>query len=895
MDSVHHGSSRLERWGEGLSLALVALAPWAFGAVEAWAELALELSIAVLAAIALVAGWRAGRNPRPQLLGLPSVALLGLIGLALFQGAPLRADWLRRLAPAAAEARSSLAPATTTRVLGDGSGPVAPPAPTLSENRDETLRAAARLTAAWVLFQAVLALGGGPAALRRFGLVLAGNATLLALFSLIQALSWNGKIYWVRPSPMLSGWNSGGPFVGHSPLAAELNLGLGFALAFLLTPSRGRRFRPWAAYLASVIAVGVVASHSRTGFLAMAVALAVSALSLRSARYRPGAGIWIGLAAVLALIPLFLIATGQSSPFGRIGTITETSSYSPRLEIWKRSIDAWRQRPLLGSGLGTFATATSPLFTRDEGVVYTRAENEYLDLLVEGGAVGLGMMILFLVALVRSGRDALAGATAPRDRLVVLGALFGLLTLAIHSLSDFALHIPAVGITAVVLAARLTGLGQEARARTRIGQAVAQRSPRHTLAWAAAGLATLVPIAVVSAQGITLARAERALARTGLPFPGSALPEAQAANVPAPDLPQRRLALSEALALRPDWAEGHLRLGLTYLGLYRAQAQEWLRDAAGGPEQAAMLAGPLWLHGVVHSGDDAGRPGTRALVDQEPIRENLVPAARSFLEARRCCPTLALPHAELAQLDFLIERGEPVSVHAARALRLGRGSAEVLILAAQAAMQAGDADLACACWCAALAARPAVWIEVADQVGVVLPPERILTQILTPGSGQHLVYFAERLYAEPEDAEVRTRYMRAALKRLDHEVRLPEPERCQLVARAAAAVGDHRLARKRMEQALRFDPTRSEWRQQLILWLIEWGDPAEARRQALVGLHLEPADWRLRQALEAAAEALALGSDPTENAARNGRVGFSLPANGLERQAKAYPTRSLNP
>jgi hypothetical protein len=97
----------------------------------------------------------------------------------------------------------------------------------------------------------VLALEGGYAAVRRLGQALAGNAALLALFSVIQALSWNGKIYWVRPSPMWSGWDRGGPFVGHGPLTVELNLGLGFALAFLLMPSssRRRRFRAWAAYL----------------------------------------------------------------------------------------------------------------------------------------------------------------------------------------------------------------------------------------------------------------------------------------------------------------------------------------------------------------------------------------------------------------------------------------------------------------------------------------------------------------------------------------------------------------------------------------------------------------------------------------------------------------------
>ena len=63
-----------------------------------------------------------------------------------------------------------------------------------------------------------------------------------------------------------------------------------------------------------------------------------------------------------------------------------------------------------------------------------------------------------------------------------------------------------------------------------------------------------------------------------------------------------------------------------------------------------------------------------------------------------------------------------------------------------------------------------------------------------------------------------------------------------------------------MEEALRIEPARNDWRQQFILWLIEWGDPAEARRQALVGLHREPGNWRFNQGLEAAAEALAQGN-----------------------------------
>src|SRR5947209_5966376 len=83
---------------------------------------------------------------------------------------------------------------------------------------------------AWILFQAVLGLDRPLPAFRRFGVATAVNACLLAVFSVIQWLTWNGKVYWVRdaPRPDLS-WYSGGPFACHNHLAAYLNVGLGFA------------------------------------------------------------------------------------------------------------------------------------------------------------------------------------------------------------------------------------------------------------------------------------------------------------------------------------------------------------------------------------------------------------------------------------------------------------------------------------------------------------------------------------------------------------------------------------------------------------------------------------------------------------------------------------------
>src|SRR5262249_61117186 len=129
-------------------------------------------------------------------------------------------------------------------------------------------------------------------------------------------------------------------------------------------------------------------------------------------------------------------------------------------------------------------------------------------------------------------------------------------------------------------------------------------------------------------------------------------------------LGRRRVALGRALTPRPDWAEGHLRLGQTYVGLYQLAADRWLAEEVPDAAQRAALSDPLWLLGVAQArrGEQAVAPGE--LVEHDPIRLLLVPAAKSFLEARRCCPVVALAHAELAGVSPLLERDGMPSDHA---------------------------------------------------------------------------------------------------------------------------------------------------------------------------------------------------------------------------------------
>ena len=323
-----------------------------------------------------------------------------------------------------------------------------------------------QLAAAWVLFQAVLGLGGGPASFRRFGLATAANAALLALFAMVQSLTWSGKIYGIRPTLHTNGWMTGGPFVCHSHLAAYLNIGLGFALGLLLSsrvPGAGHRWgsrRDLGSRLWSCLCRGP--DRGRRHRLALAGRLpgdddrgrgdgVLPGSRVRPARERPRRHARAG-----RLVPgrpgqhLALPAAGDDPGRGHTG-------FDGRVEIWGAAIQAWRVHPLWGTGLGSFPASTAPYFEHDHGVFYSHSEDEYVQMLVEGGVVGLGLALLALASIARLGLRAWVAAASPHARALVLGGLFGGLALAVQSLSDFPLHIPGVAVTAVILCATSAG------------------------------------------------------------------------------------------------------------------------------------------------------------------------------------------------------------------------------------------------------------------------------------------------------------------------------------------------------------------------------------------------------------------------------------------------------
>lgn len=117
-----------------------------------------------------------------------------------------------------------------------------------------------------------------------------------------------------------------------------------------------------------------------------------------------------------------------------------------RQSIWRATWEMVKDHPIAGVGFGGYATAI-PKYHRASGeTTPQQAHNDYLELIASGGLVALALGIWFLVSLLRAARRQLSADKAldsvPYVRAARLGALAGILTVGIHSLVDFGLHIP---------------------------------------------------------------------------------------------------------------------------------------------------------------------------------------------------------------------------------------------------------------------------------------------------------------------------------------------------------------------------------------------------------------------------------------------------------------------
>jgi O-antigen ligase len=393
----------------GAAAAILLSAPLAFGAVQPWAVFLLEAS-----ATLLLLGWGLHQWKNLEL----TVAWHPLYAPMLAFGALVAVQWIIGITAYRQVTYSLL-------LLYIGYGMLAFVA-TQTLRRSSQIRPLAGIVCC-------------------YGLVLAS-------FSLLQGIAPNGKLYWIWP--LEQGGLIYGPYVNHNHYAGLMEMLTPFPLVLALSRHTEGNRKLVVAGIAALMAGTIFLSGSRGGMLAFVAEVIVLAMLLRKR------GDWkqpIALGVFLAVMIGFLIWLGGNELTRRLVSIQSEARQEltggVRLTIDRDCLRMFRDKPVLGWGLGTFPVVYPQFRTFYTSFFVNQAHNDYLQLLVETGIAGFAIAIWFLVLTFRGAVAKLQNWTESINGTLTVAALLGCVGILVHSFLDFNLQIPANAALFYVLCA----------------------------------------------------------------------------------------------------------------------------------------------------------------------------------------------------------------------------------------------------------------------------------------------------------------------------------------------------------------------------------------------------------------------------------------------------------
>jgi O-antigen ligase/tetratricopeptide (TPR) repeat protein len=856
-DHGHFPAARfLRAAGEAVLLAMALLSPWAFGSVEPPYEFA--LSAGVLLLVALWAAHSAVTGRFRFRLDIVTTCLGGLVLWSAIQLVPLPEGVIAIASPARAEWHRTLLPQQSEVLPGeDGPAPRSAFVP-LTIDPSATRTFLVRVLAVLLVYAAARNWLASRESFPRLAWGAALTGAALAVLGLGHlATAPHGVVLWTYP---VDGEGPFGPFIcrNHYPDYAALCAGLGMGLLLpRRTGSKSPEIGDWLLTprgIGLATAVGATLASipfclSRGGILAVMVAAVGAWLLARAGGRGRGPG---GLAVAVAAGALGLAAAawfGTAAVEQRFGTLGTGEAAASRLPLWR---DALRVVPgtwLAGTGGGTFAWVEPTVRTRTGAtVVYENAHNDYLEALVEGGIVRLGLTVALAAGvLIAVGR----GYLRRHDRTVgpwLLGMWFGLAVVVTHALGDFAVHIPAVAVLAAVVAGYALAAARDpefapqnrgmARSERERGRISGQGNPET----ASAAESDSPPASVTSHVFPVVLSLLAALAALGVAMDARNRNRAEQLKLEAlraywdPHRDDGREVRAELMACR---------------AAVRPNDPSALFDAAAAKIELAVAE--TWTPGAGLAGGAAGFSAAPDRIPHLVAGRHLHPALRSLREARAANPLAPRPHARLGVYAGYFTSSEPAAVHFARAKRLLPADPDVWYASGREALARGDEQAAWDDWQRSLAISPRhlrpILVAARDRLG----PDEIRTRLL-PADPAVLLSAAEILFPDHTVAE-RKSFVEAAARADGPDLTVAQ---LVAVARAHAELGRTEDSVAAWRRAVAAAPERADVRDGFARWL---------EREERYGEAIDHLEW-LRQRFP--------GSDPVKDRLDAARHGYKL-------------------
>jgi O-antigen ligase len=262
----------------------------------------------------------------------------------------------------------------------------------------------------------------------------------VSIFGILQHLTFNGKLYWIRT--MRFGGYPFGPYVNRNHFAGFVELIIPLALVPLVLGRVRRERLALVGLFAAVPMIALLLSASRGGIVSFGVEIAVLILLVLLRRMRSQNLAVVG--AVLLVVVMVVSWIGVHQVVERFSGIRSADiATSKRASMSRDSLRIFEEHPVWGTGLGTLPLVFPAYDSLYDDKIVNHSHNDYLEILADTGILGGLCCAWFLIALFVEGLKSLAAQGNSLGGTLNLCGLMGCSGFLIHSLVDFNLHIPA--------------------------------------------------------------------------------------------------------------------------------------------------------------------------------------------------------------------------------------------------------------------------------------------------------------------------------------------------------------------------------------------------------------------------------------------------------------------
>lgn len=341
-------------------------------------------------------------------------------------------------------------------------------------------------------------------------------ASMLSLFGILQHILSNDKIFWFRELTM--GGTPFGPYVNRNHYAGLMEMLFPLVLGLFIFYKPHVSYKSFREKIAEIfnlqrtnihillgfagilIGTSVFLTLSRSGIVSLCLSMAIFGfiVSVRGMSRTRGIIIMI----VFLLIALSVGWFGWDPIFERFEKIMNVQGdiSEQRLQLWKDSRNILIDFPVTGTGFGSFINIYPRYRTISGDSIADHAHNDYIELLTNGGIISFLIFLWFVFTVLYKSFKTYFKRHEIYSIYIFLGCITGIISIFMHSTTDFNLHIGANGL----YFAFLFGLAVSA-ANTRLRDGLDNtylQKKRFPLKWLTLIIAVLFVISIFFNSGI---------------------------------------------------------------------------------------------------------------------------------------------------------------------------------------------------------------------------------------------------------------------------------------------------------------------------------------------------------------------------------------------------------